>query len=133
MVAPLETPLAPIRAALGGGWVSRETLGEQAFHLRDVSAQHPDVFRPDQFIGQETPVTANLRFEIVVDRQAGEIVTYERTISFDAGDDEDDFYFNYHEAVRDALEEVQETYGDDYPDRDTADYESFGAYVSALA
>lgn len=95
-------------------------LGLFAFQVKD---QRPDV--ADSFVGKNT-VTAKVVYGYT-DPDAGEAYDVERFVEFEGGEDEEEFWDNYHDAVRDDL--------DDFIDSDIGegDYEGFSVMVGGLA
>jgi hypothetical protein len=112
-------------------WYSPDPQGEVAFNLRDVSEEHPDVFTPDDFIGKED-VAMTIRVGRTIDKRTGESATHEITVFFDGGENEEEFWDNYHEAIREAIDETADDFQDDFPDVDI-DESSSGADVAVVA
>lgn len=125
------------REVSGVSWSAEPGTQNAAFLLR---TQQPDL--AERF-GRNETVTLQMSFVKFVDRHPGEA---SRTVTFNTGADAEEFWKNYHSAVRGELESAiarsrsgedrgEYEYEDDYDDRDTGDvgYESFGVYVSGLA
>ncbi len=88
----------------------------------DVRDQRPDV--APIFVDRGGQVTASVRFGFT-DPKTGEAFDMERVILFEAGEDEDEFWDNYHDALRDELDDV---IGDT-----PGGYTKFSAAVEAFA
>lgn len=80
---------------------SRPQSEEDAFNLKDVSRQYPEEFSPDMFIGRD--VTMNVKIVRAIDAREGQFLDLTHTVSFYGGEDEEEFWDNYHEAVREAI------------------------------
>ena len=98
---------------------------EFGFNLREVGT-----LDPNRFVGKgEATMT------VTVTRFAdGVPVPIERVVTFDTGEDDDDFWRNYHEALRDAIDETWEEFHEEYPDYEREDgSDSAAVSVGAIA
>jgi hypothetical protein len=80
---------------------------EIGFNLREAGT-----LDPSRFIGRGE-VTMSVTVTRFVD---GRPVPIDRVVTFDAGEDEDDFWRNYHEALRDTIDETWDDFSEEYPD-----------------
>ncbi len=103
----------------------RHPQGRFAFLAKD---QRPDIAdvragrRPDALI------SANVTFAYT-DSRTGEMRDESRVIHFEAGENEDEFFDNYHDAVREELDDVI----DETESETGGQYERFSVLVSRLA
>src|SRR5712692_1654789 len=103
----------------------RHPQGRFAFLAKD---QRPDIAdvragrRPDALI------SANVTFAYT-DSRTGETRDESRVIHFEAGENEDEFFDNYHDAVREELDDVI----DETESETGGQYERFSVLVSRLA
>lgn len=61
----------------------------------------------------------------------GEIDQRDTRVAFDPGFSEEEFWDNYHAAIREAINESWEDFHDDYPDIDR-DEDSYGESVATV-
>lgn len=119
---------APKEVSRRDTWRAENREGEQAFGLRDNRGDFG--FNVDQFIGKDS-VTANITVSRKLDD--GRIDTRPVVIEFEGGEDESEFFDNYHEAVRDAIQETWEDFEQEYPDIDQGDSDSYSSFVALVA
>lgn len=99
--------------------------GRYAFLARD---QRPDIAdRFGRFFGTDRQITASLKFGYT-DPKSGKKFDVPHTITFDVGEDEEEFWDNYADAVREALDEVSGTAESETGGR----YSKFGIAVTYM-
>ena len=123
MLTVLRTPQAPVYTAR---WTPGPGVEQEfGFNLREVGS-----LDPARFVGKGE-ATMNVTVTRFVD---GEPVTIEKVVTFDTGEDDDDFWRNYHEGLREAIDESWDDFQADYPDLDREDgSDSASVAVGAIA
>ncbi len=132
---PIIPPYGP-GDPFGTQWEPRKKTAEDAFNLKEVSERHPKEFSPRPFLGKH--VAMNVRVVRAIDARQGQFLELTHTVEFEGGDDEEEFWDNYHEAVREALEtnreESEEWFDENDYDIDVDDTsESAGVMVTGMA
>src|SRR5216684_2726085 len=131
---PFGTQWTPSSITRKKGNIPRGT-GEDAFNLREVSERHPKEFTPDPFFNKR--VSMNVRVVRAIDARRGQFLELSHNVEFEGGDDEEEFWDNYHEAVREAIaadkQEAEDFFDDNNLDVDVDDTsEGAGVIITGM-